>query len=45
MWNTVKDILEIAGYDIVAIEQRLILDGSNTINKIHRQQASEVRTM
>jgi DNA polymerase elongation subunit (family B) len=27
LWNKIKDILEIAGYDIKAIEQELILDG------------------
>lgn len=45
LWNTVKDILEITEYDIVALEQELILNCSNTKDKTYRQQVSEVKTM
>ena len=29
LWKAVKDILEIAGYDIAAVEQELILNNCN----------------
>jgi DNA polymerase, archaea type len=45
LWNTLKDVLEISDYDIVALERELILNCSNIVDKIHRQQVSEVKTM
>jgi hypothetical protein len=45
LWNTVKDVLEISDYDIVALERELILNYSNITDKIHRQEVSEVKTM
>jgi hypothetical protein len=45
LWNTVKDVLEISDYDIVALERELILNCSNITDKIHQQDVSEVKTM
>jgi hypothetical protein len=33
LWKAVKDILEIAGYDIATIERELILNDINTATK------------
>jgi len=43
LWNSVKDILEVAGYDVAAIEQEFITEnGSNTSNV---QRVSEVANL
>ena len=33
LWKTVKDILEITGYDVATIEQELILNNKNMATK------------